>query len=199
MASEVEIVNIGLTLLGSTRITSLDDDIKPAREAKALFSHARDAVLGGYDWTFAFARAQLPALVDVPLFQFAYKYQLPSDCLRAIMVGEYYAGIDLTDYRGAPTEEFAIEGREILTDLGAPLNLKYVKRVTDTALFHATFNYALGARMAMDLCEALTQSNTKYEKSERAYNKAISIAIRSNAIQLPPKKLADDEWLMSRL
>jgi hypothetical protein len=199
VASEVEIANVALTLLGSERITSMDDDVKAAREIKAMFNISRDALLAGYDWSFAKTRVTIPALASVPAFKYGLKYQLPSDCLRIVMVGEHYAGLDLTDYRGGPTEQFVIEGREILTDLGAPLSLIYVKRVTDTAQFQSNFTKAFGAQLAVDVCEALTQSETKAARAERKLGLEISLAVRANAIELPPRKLPDDEWLMSRL
>ncbi len=199
MASEVEIVNAALTLLGEGRITSLGDDVKAAREATAVFEIRRDALLAGYTWSFAKTRTQLSALVDVPLFGFALKYQLPSDCLRIVMVGDHYVGLDLTDYRGTPTEEFMIEGREILTDLSAPLNFRYIKRVTDTSQFSSNFVAALAADLAAVLAEPLTQSDSKRERAEATLRREISLAVRANAIELPPSKLADDEWLMARL
>jgi len=199
MASEVELVNVALTLLGEGRITSLDDDIKSAREAKALFTVNRDALLTSYTWSFAKARTQLSALVSTPVSEFNYQYQLPSDCLRVVKVGDYYMGLDVTDYRGASTKEFMIEGRLILTNLGAPLNLQYIARVVDTAQWQSTFARAFAAQMAMDLAEPLTQSDTKRDRAERAYARAISDAVRSNAIELPPERLPDDDWIMSRL
>lgn len=199
MASEAEIVNLGLTLLGESRISSLDDPVKPAREAKAIFDMTRDALLAGYNWCFAFARVQLPELADAPVFGFDNQFLLPADCLRVVMVGNVYVGADLTDYRSASAEEFTIEGRNILTDWNAPLDLVYVKQVTNTAIFQANFTKAFGAQLAMDLCEALTQSDTKRDRAEKAFNREISLAIRANAIQLPPKKLPDDEWLLARL
>lgn len=198
MASEVDIVNLGLTLLGEARISSLDDPVKQAREAKAIYEMTRDALLAGYNWCFAFGREQLPALADAPPFGFDRQFQLPSDCLRVVMVGDVYVGVDLTDYRGAPAEEYTIEERKILTDWAAPLNLKYVKRVSNTALFQSNFAKAFGAQLAMDLCEALTQSDTKRDRAEKAFNREISLAVRANAIQLPPQKFPDDEWLLAR-
>lgn len=164
-----------------------------------MFTTSRDALLAGFDWSFAKTRANLPALVSTPAHGFDLEYQIPSDCLRLVMVGSYYAGLDLTDYRGAPVEEFTVEGRKILTNLNAPLPVIYIKRMTDTTQFQANFTRAFGAKLAMDVCEALTQSETKYARAERVYRMEINLAIRANAIELPPKKLPDDEWLMSRL
>lgn len=199
MASDVEIVNVALTLLGESRIASLDDDTKPARESKAIFAVNRDALMAGYNWSFAKTREQLSALATAPAFQYALKYQLPSSCIRITQVGDHYVGLDLTDYRGSATELFTIEGREILTDIGAPLNLKFIKRVTDTAQFSANFAKAFAAYMAVDLAEPLTQSDTKRGRALEALKREISLAIRANAIELPPQKLADDEWLIARL
>jgi hypothetical protein len=106
--------------------------------------------------------------------------------------------MDLTDYRGSPVEEFTIEGRTILTNLAAPLPVIYIKRVTDTTQFQANFTKGFAAQLAMDVCEALTQSETKRARAERELSKEITLAIRANAIELPPRKLPDDEWLMSR-
>lgn len=198
-ASDVSIVNIAATLLGESRITSLDDGNKVARTAKALFESSRDALLAAYNWNFAKARAALPALATAPPFQFNAEYQLPSDCLRLWMLNDYYVGADLTDYRGAPTEEYSIEGRKILTNWGAPLNIKYIKRVADPAQFDPCFVKMFGCQLALDMAEALTASQSKVDRAERNLMLERNNAVRANAIALPPQKLADDEWIMSRL
>lgn len=199
MATVIDIVNAALTLLGESRIVSFSDNSKPAREANAIYEQVRDALLAGYTWSFAKKRVQLSALSTAPVFGYANAFQLPSDCLRVIMVGEYYVGVDLTDYRGAPTEEFTIEGREILTDWGAPLNLKYVARIEDSMQFSANFIAALSAKLAEKLAEPLTQSDSKRGRAEAAFNNEIRLAVRANAIELPPQRFADDDWIMGRL
>ena len=178
---------------------SLSDNSKPAREANAIYESVRDSLLAGYNWSFAKTRAQLPASATAPAFEYAYAYPLPVDCLRVVFVGDYYAGMDLTDYRGAPTEMFTIEGREILTDMGSPLNIKYIKRQTDSTLFSANFSASLSAKLAENLAEPLTQSDTKRARAEAAFKTEIRLAVRANAIELPPQKFADDEWIFSRL
>lgn len=199
MASEVEIVNAALTLLGESRIISLDDDTKAAREAKALFTINRNALLASYSWSFAKAIKNLTQDGTNPGFGFSYRYMMPVTALHVIRVGDKFAGLDLTDYRGASTAEFNIFGRYIHTNLGAPLKFEYVDTVTDTGQFAAAFVKAFACYMAMDLAEPLTQSDSKRERAERAYQRAINLAIRANAIELPPQKLADDEWINARL
>jgi hypothetical protein len=199
MASKIEIINMAMTLLGEARILSIDDDVKPAREAKAIYDITRDAVLAADNWSFAITRSQLSALSTAPAFEYGVQYQMPSEALRMVFIGDRYVGADLTDYRSAPVEEFTIEGRVILTDLAAPLNVRFVQRVEDTTQFNSTFTYAFAAKLASVLAEPLTQSSSKRRDAEDEYQKARSMAVRANAIELPPQKLADDEWVLSRL
>lgn len=199
MSSKVEIVNAAMTLLGESRIISIDDDVKPAREAKAIWDITLDAVLASYNWSFAKTRAALPALTDAPAFQYALKYQIPTEALRLLFIGDYYVGLDLTDYRSSPTAEYTVEGRQILTDMAAPLNVKYVQRISDTTMMSPSFVMAFSSKLAELLAEPLTQSDQKRARAEAAFNRAIALAIRANAIELPPEPLPDDSWLMSRL
>lgn len=198
MASSVKIVNLALTSLGEERIVSLDDETKPAREAKAIYDEARDAIMAGYSWSFAMGRRSLSALSTTPDHGYSLEYQLPTDCLRIVQVGEYFVGIDLSDMRGSTSEEFMVEGRKILTNMGAPLKFRYVKRIEDTTQFSPNFVMAFAAYMATILAEPLTQSDTKRERALQWLTREVSLAIKANAIELPPKKLADDEWLASR-
>ena len=200
MSSQVDIVNFGLTVLGQNRIASMTENTKPAREARAVFDMTRDALIANYDWTFAKDRGSLPALVDAPAFGYGAQYQLPTDCLRLISLGDIYVGVDLTNYRTmGPPAEFEIEDDKILTNLGAPLNIRFAKRITDPGKFSAPFAVMLGIKVAYHVCEALTGSNTKRDLVERAEMKALKEAIRANAIQLPPQKFADSEWITSRM
>ena len=200
MASDTEIVNDALTLLGSGSITSLaDSELKQAVEARKIFTIARDAVLSSQNWSFAMSRVNLSAMVAVPPFGFAQQFQLPADCLRIVMVGDIYVGVDLSDFRGRPTEQFAIEGRKILTSLGAPLPLRYVRREEDTSLWHSCFVQMFAGELAEQLCEPLSQSDSKRERAIAFKRDWLAKAVMANAIELPATHLPDDEWLASRV
>lgn len=116
MVAEVDVVNIALTLLGEDRIGALTDPIKTARDASAIFSAVRDELMSRYNWTFAIKRGQATGAAANPLFGFGKAFDFPSDCLRIIRPGARYQGPDMTDYRLDAAEEFAIEGRQVLTD-----------------------------------------------------------------------------------
>lgn len=199
MASQVAIVNRALTKLGEARITSLSDDLKPAREASSLWDVVRDAELREHNWNFAISRTSLAALSTEPSWGYEYEYQLPADCLRVIQVDEYYPGPSLSDYRGGSEAEYQIEGRKILSDLTAPLKIRYISRIEDTSQWDALFVEAFACRLAAELAEPLTQSNTKRDMAWAEYARAIKAATKADAIENPPEYLPDDSWILSRL
>src|SRR5690606_18101386 len=121
----------------------------------------RDALLRAFNWNFAMKRASLPALADAPTWGYTYQYQLPSDCLMPVQVGEYYVIPGMADYIGGTDDEpFRIEGRTIATDWSAPLKIRYIRKVTNSGEFDALFVEALAADIAVHTCFAITQSNT---------------------------------------
>lgn len=193
MASQVGIANRALTKLGSARITSLDEDSKAAAALNSMYDDVLDACLREHVWSFAKTRTQLAALADAPLFGFGYQYRLPADFIRLIQIGQFLV-YPKTDTRGL----FSIESGNILTDLPAPLYIRYTKRVTDPNAMDALFREAFACRLAIESCETITQSTTKRQAAWGEHDRAIAQAVRVNAIERPSQPVADDTWLESR-
>lgn len=199
MASQTEIANRALTKIGEARILSLSDNVEAARVVYSCWSHVRDAELRARNWNFSMTRTSLAALVSAPAWGFQYQYQLPADCLRVIQVDEHFSGPSMSDYRTRSEAAHQIEGGKILTDIGAPLKIRYVARVEDTGIWDALFVEAFACRLAAEVCERLTQSNTKRDMAWQEYKTAIREAVRADAIENPPEPLPDDTWMLSRL
>lgn len=193
MASQVSIVNRALIKLGEQTILLLTDNVAQARTMAALFDDTRDAELRAHRWKFALKRVQLSALADAPLFGYSFQYPLPSDYLALVQVGEVYVRTGIK--QRAP---WSVEGGRIHTDIGAPLAVRYVSRVTDTAQFDALFVEVLACRLALEACEARTQSDTKYQRIVGQYERALREALRVDAIENPPDEIPDGSWLQSR-
>lgn len=193
MASQVGIANRALTKLGSARITSLDEDSKAAATLNSMYDDVLDACLREHVWAFAKTRVQLAALADAPLFGFDYQYRLPADFIRLIQIGQFLV-YPRTDTRGL----FSIESGNILTDLPAPLYIRYTKRVTDPNAMDALFREVLACRLAAEACESITQSSTKRQAAWAEHEQAVVKAIRVNAIERPSQPIGDDTWLESR-
>lgn len=197
--SRVAIANLALLKLGVGPIESFQEDSKAARTLTLLFDRLRDAELARHPWNFAKSRRSLAEVIsDEPRGPYRYAYALPVDWLTTIMVGYEQPGVSLADFRSFDPGEWSHEGPYILTNAAPPLALHYVRRITDVTRYHALFVEAFACRLAMECADALTGSLQRWEKCAGEYKAAITEARRVNAIQNPPRNIADDSWLASR-
>lgn len=202
MASVVDIANIALDILGKPTIASLTDNSNAARAINATYDMQRRALLTGRPtWRFSIARASVPALTSVPVSgPFTQQFEVPSDCLRVIMAGDTYPGLDLSDYRQGPTDAgYSVEGRMILCDYGAPLSVLYVSDVTDTTLMDPWFCLYFGASLAWMNCERITNSDSKQQLAAQRMKMYRTEAVNSNALVNTPQFPADDTYILSRM
>lgn len=199
MASVIQVANRALTKLGALRITSLADDNKQARAIASCFEDLRDDELRAHRWQFAMKRTSLAALADAPAFGYEYQYAVPSDFLRVDMVDDRFPSAVLDNYIDGETLEWTLEGNVILTDIGAPLKLRYIARIEDPSSWDTNFREALASRIAAEICEDLTQSDTKKGAALKDYDRAIKQALRVNSIEKPPTTPPDNTWIISRL
>lgn len=205
MASEVDIANRALSMLGEVRITSLDDNSKPARAMKARYTLLRDAELSAYPWRFSVKRVQLAASTDTPAWGYSTIYDRPVDDLRPIKVGGAYVNANqigvFYESSGVHVDQSPyeiIDGR-IHTNLSAPLDYEYIARITDSGAFDQLFVEGLAARLAADAAEELTQSNSKKEAAFSIYRNVLAEARRVNALYRPPRRKEAGRWMASRI
>lgn len=187
MASETSICNRALQKLGAERIVDIDEDSSNARACKALYSELRDAELRSHPWSFSIQRVQLAAEALAPAFGKAYSFQLPSDFL---FLRE--------DDFNSLSKDWIIEGRKLLTDEGGPLNIRYNKQITDPNEMDSLFRELLSTIMALELCEELTQSNSKKEGLKDDYKQIVNKAKKANAIERIALQPPEDEWVTVR-
>lgn len=189
MASTVEICNRALQKLGAQRITSLTENTSNARSCNFAYTPLLEAELRSHTWSCATKRAQLAASSTEPLFGKDNKFQLPSDFLRLLPPDPH---------QNSNQHDWIIEGDKIYTDYSAPLQIRYVYKLTDPAIMDPLFREALSARMALELCEEITQSNTKKQILKQDYRDIIREARKVNAIERPAQQSPEDTWLTVR-
>jgi len=163
-ASETSICNAALTLLGERAINSLDDQTKVGRIMNEVYPDKREELLRNHSWNFATARASLAASLTPPVWGFDYSYPLPSDCLRILNVN------DVEDIG------WRIEGREVVTNIAAPLEIEYTRDITDPTEMDVLFRQVLSTLIARDTAETITGSVEKAEEMERLYRQRLSPA-----------------------
>lgn len=185
MASVVDICNRALDKLGQGSITSLEDGTKSANLCIRNWPLIRDQVLRDHPWNFAIKRVTLAPDVAEPVWGFNYKSPLPTDCLRVIEIRDLSQG------------DYQIEGRAVLSNEDV-LYTRYISRITDPNEYDALFQDAAASRLAVELCESLTQSNTKKEILIQEYDMILTMAKRADGQENPPARFEEDLWLLSR-
>ena len=188
MASNVAIANAALRKLGQSPITSFSENSKAARLANERFAELRDSLLEDHPWNFAMKRASISASSTDPVWEYASAYPVPADYIRMYEVNSEDEG----------SGKWKVENGSVVTDLSAPLEIRYVYRVEDANRMTAGFREALASALASDWAEDITGDNdvvvVKEEKSRRAIAKA-----RSNDGQEGfPDQFEADEWTNAR-
>lgn len=183
MASDVEICNRALRQLGAIRITSLTGDSKEARACNDVFASVRRALLRSSTWNFAIKRVKLAALTSTPAWGFDNEFALPSDSIKILEVD------------GFQDDEWAVEGNKIVSQEATELDVKYLADVEDANLFDDLFIDCFAARLALELCETLTQSNTKKTAAREWYTERIRVARLHDAIEGTPTVQEESAWI----
>lgn len=183
--SEVSIYNAALDLIEESPVTSPNDDRASARWLKRNFSLVRDGLIRQYEWNFAKARASIAADSEAPAFGWLYSYTIPVDALRVLpLTKDGYVN-------GAPIQH-EIEGGYILTDQAAPLKIRYLRRVTNTAEFDSMFVLVLAAALAKNMAHALTGKSSYRDRMVQHYDQMLMDAEVVDAQEgTPPVPLGD--------
>lgn len=190
MASKVEICNRALQLLGAKTITSLTDNSSNAARCNLAYEPIKLAMLRSHTWSCAVKRAQLSADSTAPLFGKTRAFTLPADFVRLLPLDPEDVNND---------DERQIEGRKIVSNESAPMDVRYIYDVTDPNEMDALFREVLSHNLAWNLCEDITNSNSKKDAIERGMEKVMAQARRANAIERASSKPPEDEWVTKRL
>jgi len=179
MASQTGICNRALEKLGEQPIVSINDGTKQAQALKRVYQDSLQALLVEYPWHFAKKRTALPASATRPDWGFNFAYPVPTDFLRLL---------GIKDGPG-----FSLEA-----DAAAPLNILYLYAVSDPGRLPPHFVEAFSSKLAFDICEDLTQSNTKKDILAQLFAADLAKAKRVNGMQKAPDAFPTFSWLAAR-
>ena len=146
MASDVDICNSALNMIGASNIVSLTEDSRAARVLNQRYEFVRDAVFRSHPWNCLIRRTSLAADSDTPEFEFDHQHSLPTDpfCLRVLSSDD-------------PDTVFRVEGRKVVSST-TPFKMIFIARVTDPNEYDQLLIEALSARLASDISYALVNS-----------------------------------------
>lgn len=124
------------------------------------------------------ATVALTRVTAQPVWEWSAAYDLPADCLKL-----WKARVDRSN-RARPWQ---VEGRQILTDMGAPLLVQYIRQVTDTTLFSPLFDTTLAKRMAQELAMPIAQSESLKADMGKDFEAALKRARTADAQEGTPE------------
>ena len=198
MPSAVDISNAALNTLGATNITSLDEDSKAGRLINQRYELVRDAVFRSHNWNSLIKRANLAQNAVAPTFGYLHQYTLPTDCLRVLEFSNgtlIYPKDNMTDNSGGPV--YVVEGRELLTD-ETTVFIKYIARVEDPNKYDTLLVDTIAARLAMEICYAITGSNSMISTTKALYDEKIKEARFVDATEGAAAKFEASDLIESR-
>lgn len=185
--STVGICNIGLIEIGEDPIASLDDNRKAAILCKSRYDQVRRDLLRAHTWNFARKRAQIANATTAPAFGFSTAFGLPNDFIRMVNLPDS----DMAEYQ--------VEGRQLLTNESAPLNVVYIYDCQDPTLFDPLFVTTLGFAMGEALAWPITQSRDVEAKMRSKKEAQIPTARLVGSQENSAEEWDEDVWLRSRL
>ncbi|MDR3418692.1 MAG: hypothetical protein P4L83_21170 [Nevskia sp.] len=185
--SSTDICNRALAMIGADRITALGEAGTAGTLCGLLYPELRDTLLADHSWNFALARTTLAAAETQPGWGYSNAFPLPADCLRVLR-------LNVAD----PTTDWKVEGRSILTNVGAPLQILYIRQVTDPVRFSPPFVDALVHRMAAELAMAMQNNASERDRLVQVAEARLRIARSQDAAEGRPDLVWADTFILAR-
>lgn len=218
MASEVDICNKALGHIRAGTINSLGESSLQARQCALNYPLLRDQMLQDSPWQFAGSIKPLAVLV-AELFNWAYVYQYPVDCLRINRLipnfeainaenrvsGLYYPYRDEDIYRLTPDpvieyKVYNLNGSRVIGCNYSDIRIDYRARITDPNLFSTNFILALSHLLAAEIAVPIAgveQGRLLRQDSLAMYESYINAGI-VNELNEQSKEIAESEYITIR-
>lgn len=127
-------------------------------------------------------------------------FRLPAGYLRWA-VSETKAGIN--SFLGAPSNrtlnDWEFKGDYITTQQSTPIILDFVADIQTVTEMDDMFCEGLAARIGMEGCEAITNSDAKFNKCAGEYKRAMGEARIVNAVEIGPVEPPEDDYVTCRI
>jgi hypothetical protein len=177
LQTKIQIWNMALDILREQPLSSTTDNDPAAKWLSRNYDQQRDYLLERSLWKFALARASIAADSVAPAFGWAYRYLMPNDLVR--LIPPTYNGV----WMGTPIP-YEKDGDYLLCNVGGPLNIRYVKRVTNEGLFTNSFVQLLSLRLARSMSHWMTGKQSMTQMVDAMLKEAWNETREMEAFQL---------------
>jgi hypothetical protein len=180
--TKIGILSKALILCGEKPCSSLTENRYGVTVGSNLFEQLYEAELQSNRWRFACGKIALSRLVDTPLNEWQYAYQLPATLL--LPLGQY------------PAQPYEIYADRIYTN-ATSFELEYLFK-PDVSACPAYFTLLLTYALYRDMVGPITELANKVTIAESMYNKQRARAQFADAQSRPNKPLVDSPFTQNR-
>lgn len=199
MATDIDNCSKALLKIGEEAISSFDDDNERSATCGALYPDFAKHCLSLHTWNFARKKVQLARLVDVPLNEWKYAYQLPSDVLKlnAVYTSD---GVSVE-----PTVEYDIFYKQVYFN-HTECYIDYIAEIPETD-WPAWFTEFVCTAFAAELAFPITNQQQLHDSMwMKAYGPAqdngrgglLGTCMRIDSQQIPPKLMRYNSIIKAR-
>lgn len=161
----LEMTNAALLRLGANRISGFDDKTAEAVVTNEIILPLQKALISSHPWGFATTQTELSESSSPPIADFDKSFDLPSDFLRVISAGTGNKGSGL---------EYRIHHKKLHCNADN-VKLTYIFEPSPDDFPHY-FRQLMSAKMAAEICIAITESTSRsdlmFELAEKEFQRA---------------------------
>jgi hypothetical protein len=186
MTSKTDICNLALIKIGKARVQDIDtDESQQATDLKLVYDSALLEILAEAEWSFAVFRQALNKSVETPLYEWSYKFQIPT----------YPKYIRLISIENDPA--YSIEGDFIFCNQSS-INILYIGLVADPNLYTIPFQNAFVLLLAYKICYNLTNSSSREKELYAEYREKLAYAVNLYKALNAESAITDNTWATTR-
>lgn len=188
MGTTTNIINKALTLVGSTPVTSIDDNTDRASVLRNVYEIALRSILSETKWNFATKRVNLSSVTNTLDFNDVgepYVYQKPTDMINIYSTNPVNA-------------RWREEGDYIISD-SQDLGLRYVYYLTDPTKYPSYFIDAFIDKLASEIAYSIVNSSSLASGYIEKYQKiSLPKAISNNSQTGIQQTVNDSAWELAK-
>lgn len=205
MPSVIDICNAALSHIGDdAMLSSLATPFESvqAKHCATFWPVARDALLELHEagWAFATKRAELVEIPDGGTLRFPYAYTVPADCIKilAVLPADQRREGDSVEYE----REARTDGSAVIRTVEPAVELKYVFRADDPAIYPALFVDAAGWLLASYLAGPVIKGAEGRKAAQECAGFALSLLARAKVSDANQRRGSREEhvapWVAAR-
>lgn len=191
----VDICNLALDLLNQGPVS--DISTSPQTDTEVIcarwYDSCRRSVLRKHPWNFAITRAELAANATAPSFGYANAYDLPSDFLRLLTIGD--------DYVEDLKQKYQLEDNQILygddTSTTA-LPIRYIYDHVAVSQFDPLFIDCLSFELAIKMSRKITGDGEAAKELKELLKSIAPEAYAIDGQERPPQRIQRSKWIARR-